>query len=115
VLSLHVLTAPKHHALQHAWVRRARGLPAALKQEIAAFRFAYDGFVPEFLTPSPASGYRGFEEELGDLEELDETTLALGFLRPLWDHRGERDEALLEDERVREHVRGRIRPLAGRP
>jgi DNA-binding transcriptional ArsR family regulator len=111
VLSLHVLTAPKHHALQHAWVRRARGLPASLRQEIAAFRFAYDAFVPEFLTPSPASGYRSFDEELSELEDLEETTLALGFLRPLWDHRGERDDAVLEDERVREHVRARIRRL----
>jgi DNA-binding transcriptional ArsR family regulator len=90
-------------------------LPAPLRQEIAAFRFAYDGFVPEFLTPSASSGYRGFEEELSELEELDETTLALGFLRPLWDHRGERDEALLEDERVREHVRSRIGHLRADP
>src|ERR1043166_9789618 len=81
VLSLHVLTAPKHHALQHAWVRRARGLPAPLRQEIAALRFAYDAFIPEFLMPSPASGYRGFEEELTELEELEETTLALGLDR----------------------------------
>jgi DNA-binding transcriptional ArsR family regulator len=111
VLSLHVLTAPKHHALQHAWVRRARGLPGALRQEIAAFRFAYDAFIPEFVMPSPASSYRSFEEELSELEDLDEATLALGFLRPLWDHRGERDESVLEDEQVREHVRGRIRYL----
>ncbi|HEY6150587.1 MAG TPA: DUF5937 family protein [Gaiellaceae bacterium] len=115
VLSLHVLTAPKHHALQHAWVRRARGLPAPLRQEIAALRFAYDAFIPEFLMPSPVSGYRGFEEELTELEELDETTLALGFLRPLWDHRGERDESLLRNEQVREHVRGRIRYLRADP
>ena len=26
VLSLHVLVAPKHHPLQHAWVRRMRAL-----------------------------------------------------------------------------------------
>jgi DNA-binding transcriptional ArsR family regulator len=115
VLSLHVLTVPKHHALQHGWVRRARGLPAHLRQEIAAFRFAYDGFHPEFLTPSAASGYRSFEEELSELEELDETTLALGFLRPLWDHRGERDESLLENERIREHVRHRVHQLRADP
>jgi hypothetical protein len=41
VLSLHVLTEPKHHPLQHPWVRKARALPAALKREIAAFGFAY--------------------------------------------------------------------------
>ena len=30
VLSLHVLTVPKHHALQHQWVRAMRTLPPAL-------------------------------------------------------------------------------------
>jgi DNA-binding transcriptional ArsR family regulator len=111
VLSLHVLVEPKHHPLQHPWVRRARSLPPALRREIAAFSFAYTGFVPEFLTPSPATGYHGFEEELRELESLDETTAALGFLRPLWDHRGERDEGLLQDPRVREHVAGRVEAL----
>jgi DNA-binding transcriptional ArsR family regulator len=104
VLSLHVLIEPKHHPLQHPWVRGARALPAALKREIAAFAFAYRGFIPEFLVPSPATAYGTFEEELRELERLDDSTVALGFLRPLWDHRGERDEALLEQERVREHV-----------
>jgi hypothetical protein len=105
VLSLHVLTEPKHHPLQHGWVRRARSLPAALRKEIEALSFAYTPFVPEFLTPSPASGFREFDEELQELDRFDDATLALGFLRQLWDHRGERDEALLADERVREHIR----------
>src|SRR3954453_14517697 len=108
VLSLHVLSQPKHHPLQHPWVRRARTLPPELRREIAAFRFAYDGFVPEFLMPSPASAYRVFDEELQELERLDDATLALGFLRPLHDHRGEREETLLDDERVRGHVLGRV-------
>ena len=85
-------------------MRRARTLPAGLRREIAAFRFAYDGFVPEFLVPSPATAFGTFDDELQELAALDETTLALGFLRPLWDHRGERDERLLRDARVREHV-----------
>jgi DNA-binding transcriptional ArsR family regulator len=104
VLSLHVLTEPKHHPLQHAWVRSARDLPATLRRDIAAFGFAYRGFVPEFLVPSPETGYRTFEEELAELDELDDATIALGFLRPLWDHRGERDEALLASAHVREHA-----------
>ena len=111
MLSLHVLTAPKHHPLQHPWVRRARALPAALRREIAAFRFAYDAFVPEFLMPSPASAFGSFEDELRELAALDDAILGLGFLRPLWDHRGERDEGLLEDERVRAHVDRRAREL----
>ena len=36
VLSLHVLAEPKHHALQHGWVRAMRALPASLRREIAA-------------------------------------------------------------------------------
>jgi DNA-binding transcriptional ArsR family regulator len=85
-------------------VRRARGLPAGLRREIAAFRFAYDAFVPEFLVPSPSSPFAGFDDELRELAALDDTTLALGFLRPLWDHRGERDEELLGETQVRKHV-----------
>jgi DNA-binding transcriptional ArsR family regulator len=107
VLSLHVLTEPKHHPLQHPWVRRARDFPAALKREIAAFGFAYRGFIPEFLVPSPDTVYATFEDELGNLERLEDPTVALGFLRPLWDHRGERDEGLLEDPGVREHAAAR--------
>ena len=55
VLSLHVLSAPKHHPLQHPWVRKARALPASLRRDIARFGFAYNEFVPEFLMPSPAA------------------------------------------------------------
>src|SRR3954454_19989034 len=92
VLSLHVLSQPKHHPLQHPWVRRARSFPAPLRRRIAAFRFAYAGLLPDFLFPSPGNEYGGFDEELRELEALDEATLALDFLRPLYDHRGERDE-----------------------
>jgi DNA-binding transcriptional ArsR family regulator len=104
VLSLHVLTAPKHHPLQHPWVRRARGIPASLKREIVAFRFTYDTFVPEFLMPLPSSPFHGFDDELRQLAEYDDATLAFGFLRPLWDHGGRRDERTLDDPRVHEHV-----------
>jgi DNA-binding transcriptional ArsR family regulator len=111
VLSLHVLTEPKHHPLQHLWVRKARTLPAALRRDIARFSFAYREFVPEFLMPSPATGYRSFEEELEQLARLDEATAGLGFLRPLWDHAGRRSAALLEDERVRDHALARAEDL----
>jgi DNA-binding transcriptional ArsR family regulator len=115
VLSLHVLTAPKHHPLQHGWVRRARSLPGPLRKEIEALSVAYTPFVPEFLTPSPASGFRGFDEELAELDRFDDSTLALGFLRQLWDHGGERDGALLTDERVRKDVLGRAAKVGGDP
>jgi DNA-binding transcriptional ArsR family regulator len=115
VLSLHVLSGPKHHPLQHPWVRRARSFPAPLRRRIAAFRFAYAGLLPDFLFPSPGSEYDGFDEELRELEALDEATLALDFLRPLYDHRGERDERLLEDAAVRERAFQRTEQLGGDP
>jgi DNA-binding transcriptional ArsR family regulator len=109
VLSLHVLVEPKHHPLQHPWVRRARSLSPELRREISRLGFAYRHFVPDFLAPSLAGpAFRSFEEELGQLDRLDETTVALGFLRPLWDHGGSRDEGLLSDPRVRAHVQRRV-------
>ena len=77
-LSLHVLVEPKHHPLQHAWVRRMRALPAELRREIRRLRFLYDRTVPEFLMQAPAGGYSSFEDELlrrrdgGDRIELEE-------------------------------------------
>ena len=53
VLSLHVLAGPKHHALQHAWVRAMRGLEPALKRRIDAFAFLYRWNLPDLLLPSP--------------------------------------------------------------
>lgn len=40
VLSLHVLVEPKHHPVQHGWVRAMRKLSPALKREIEAFSYA---------------------------------------------------------------------------
>ena len=63
--------------------------------------------------PPSVAPYQSFEDELRELGHLDETTLALGFLRTLWDHRGERDPRVLEDEHVREHVHDRVETLGG--
>jgi DNA-binding transcriptional ArsR family regulator len=115
VLSLHVITEPKHHPLQHPWVRKTRALPPSLRRDIARFSFVYRQFVPEFLMPSPATAYHSFEEELEAIGRLDESTAGLGFLRPLWDHRGTRDERLLEDARIREHVLCYAEELGGDP
>jgi DNA-binding transcriptional ArsR family regulator len=100
-LSLHVLVEPKHHPLQHEWVRRMRALPAELKRELRRLRFLYDRSVPEFLVQAPVGGYSSFEDELDALEALDEKTVALGFLRLFWDHGGERDVERLRDPAVR--------------
>lgn len=106
VLSLHVLVAPKHHALQHEWVREMRRLPAALKKRIGEFAFAYRWTMPGFITASPEAVYSDFEQDLRELAGHDAQTLALDFLRPLYDHAGGRDTALLEDESIRRHALG---------
>jgi DNA-binding transcriptional ArsR family regulator len=113
VLSLHVLVAPKHHAVQHEWVRAMRALPPALKRRIGEFAFAYRGYPPDFLFPPPSEPYRDFHEELELLAALDSATVALEFLRPMWDHQGRRDPGLLGRDDVRRHVlsRGGSRPL----
>jgi len=107
VLSLHVLVAPKHHPLQHAWVRRMRTLDPNLRAEIQAFRFAYVGHFPDFLFPRPDEEFLGFEQELTFLHDLEPETLAFEFLRPVYDHARAwpRDRTLLERADVREHVR----------
>jgi DNA-binding transcriptional ArsR family regulator len=112
-LSLHVLAGPKHHSLQHGWVRRCRGLSAGLRRSIAEFGFAYAGFAPEFVTP-PADGvYSSFQAELDELVARDPVELALGFLRPIYDHGGDRDPALLEDPGVRRSALQRAESLGG--
>ena len=57
VLSLHVLVEPKHHPVQHEWVRAMRRVSPALKREIDVFAFAYRAYFPEFFFP-PAAGIR---------------------------------------------------------
>src|SRR3954447_17990895 len=71
VLSLHVLVEPKHHPLQHGWVRAMQRLPAALKREIDALAFVYRAYFPEFFFPSPAGELLGFADELERLRSLD--------------------------------------------
>jgi DNA-binding transcriptional ArsR family regulator len=106
VLSLHVLVEPKHHPLQHEFVRRMRSLPAPLRRRIGELAFVYRRTMPDFFAPSPDEGYGSFHDELARLELYDDETLALELLRPLYDHRGRRDTALLTDPAVRSHLRG---------
>jgi DNA-binding transcriptional ArsR family regulator len=106
VLSLHVLVAPKHHALQHEWVREMRRLPAGLKRRIAEFGFAYRWTMPGFVTASPEAEFSDFEQDLSELAGHEPQTLAFDFLRPLYDHAGRRDTALLADDAVRRHALG---------
>jgi hypothetical protein len=65
VLSLHVLVEPKHHPVQHGWVRAMRRLSPALKREIDVFAFAFRAYFPEFFFPSPAGELLDFAGSYG--------------------------------------------------
>jgi DNA-binding transcriptional ArsR family regulator len=114
VLSLHVVVAPKHHPLQHPWVRRARRLSPVLRREIMGFRFAYRMLMPDFVYPE-ADGFGSFADELARLRALDPELAAFEFMRPLYDHGGVRDPAKLRDPAIRVHVERRVSELGGDP
>jgi DNA-binding transcriptional ArsR family regulator len=88
VLSLHVLAEPKHHALQHGWVRAMRALPASLRREITALSFLYRWTLPDCLLPPADSGYDGFDAELRRVRRLRTEVVAFDLLRRLYDHGG---------------------------
>ena len=100
VLSLHVLVEPKHHPVQHEWVRAMRRLPPALKREIDVFAFAYRAYFPEFFFPSAAGELSDFESELRSLRGVDEQLVRLEFAIPLISPQAgagaQRDPAALE-------------------
>jgi hypothetical protein len=108
VLSLHVLVEPKHHPLQHPWVRKMRRLHPELRRSVAELSFVFSSLLPDLFAPPVDATFRSFDEELADLQSLDDTTIALELLRPLYDHQGKRDEALLRRPGVRRHVRARV-------
>ena len=70
VLSLHVLAEPKHHPLQHSWVRQMRRLPLALRREISALSFAFRDYFPAFCFPSAQGPQASFTEEIAHLRKL---------------------------------------------
>ncbi|MDA0159949.1 DUF5937 family protein [Solirubrobacter ginsenosidimutans] len=82
VLSLHVLVEPKHHPVQHEWVRAMRRLSPALKREIDVFAFAYRAYFPEFFFPSAAGELLDFEGELRRLRSIDPELARLEFATP---------------------------------
>jgi DNA-binding transcriptional ArsR family regulator len=88
VLSLHVLAEPKHHALQHRWIREMRGLPASLRREISALAFLYRWTLPDVLLPTSDSGYDSFDTELARFRRLRTEVVAFDLLRPIYDHGG---------------------------
>ena len=70
VLSLHVLVEPKHHPVQHEWVRAMRRLSPALKREVDVFAFAYRAYFPEFFFPPAAGEHRTSRASCGGCAAL---------------------------------------------
>jgi DNA-binding transcriptional ArsR family regulator len=71
LLSLHVLVEPKHHSLQHPWVRRMQRLPPSLKREIDALGFAYRSYFPAFLFPTGGGVHADFAAEAARLRAVE--------------------------------------------
>lgn len=111
VLSLHVLVEPKHHPLQHDWVRRQRDLPARLRRDINAFAFAYRAYIPEVLAPTPEAAYPTFEEELDRLAAQPPEAVAFEFTVPLAPAESSRDAGRIEDASARAAVVARAAAL----
>ena len=106
LLSLHVLVEPKHHALQHGWVRSSRSLSTGLRREIGALSFLYRWTLPNCFLPSARTEYEDFETELERLRSLRTETAAFELLRSLHDHGGKRQSVrrLLDDRELRARV-----------
>jgi DNA-binding transcriptional ArsR family regulator len=99
-----VLAEPKHHSLQHGWVRAMRGLSSGLRREVAELSFLYRWTLPNCLLPSAATPYEDFEAELAGLHGLRLDIAAFELVRPLYDHGGGRRPArrrILADPDVR--------------
>jgi DNA-binding transcriptional ArsR family regulator len=107
VLSLHVLIGPKHHALQHGWVRRMRSLDPGLKRGIESFAFLYRWHLPDLLGASPAGPVESFEQELARLGSHDPELLLEEFGRPLYDHGGRHGAGVFDEPDVRETMLAR--------
>jgi DNA-binding transcriptional ArsR family regulator len=98
VLSLHVLAEPKHHALQHDWVRAMRSLPQPLRRELRALEFLYRWTLPNCVLPSATTEFEDFETEVGRLRALPVDVAAFELVRTVYDHggRGRRKEVLAD-------------------
>ncbi len=118
VLSLHVLVEPKHHPVQHGWVRAMRSLSPLLKREIDVFAFALRSYFPEFFFPSPTGELLDFQAELQRLRTVDPALVRLEFavslIKPGNGDRQGRDPALLDDPSVRRRLRERAVAAGGK-
>jgi len=88
VLSLHVLLGPKHHALQHEWVRRMRGLDPELRRAVEAFGFVYRVHIADVFLPTADDEVETFDEELERFRRQPPELLLPVLARALYDHGG---------------------------
>jgi len=109
VLSLHVLVGPKHHALQHGWVRDMRALDPELKRKIEAYAFLYRRQVPDLLLPSPRGRSSEWGDELERVRSWSPELLLAAFGRPLYDHGGTARPSTYGRPRVRKAALERAR------
>jgi Family of unknown function (DUF5937) len=85
LLALHVLTEPKHHPLQQAWVADTwRRIEGPLVEEVRAWGFAYAFSVPEFALPAGRGAIPDFDGALRDLDEIDTDFVAYELARVLF-------------------------------
>ena len=104
VFSLHVLVEPKHHPVQHGWVRRCHRLPLLLRKEISAFAFAYRDYLPALVLPSPRGGYGSIEAELEALCRVSPEVARFEFTRPFYGGRVPRDPRALDRPAVQRRI-----------
>jgi DNA-binding transcriptional ArsR family regulator len=97
VLSLHALIEPKHHSVQHQWVRQMQRLSPSLKREIAAFGFAYRSYFPAFLFPSASDTFPSFEAEVEQLRKIAPPIVSFEFTEALSGRRERDTLARVED------------------
>ncbi len=88
VLSLHVLVGPKHHSLQHGWVRQMRALDPGLRRRIDELAPLYRWTIPDLLLPEPAGDAESFQGELDRILALSPETQLEALGRPMYDHGG---------------------------
>ncbi len=111
ILSLHVLVEPKHHPIQHHWVRQMQRLSPALKREIAAFSFVYRSYFPAFLFPAATGTFATFESELTRLRTLAPQILSFEFTETFSCGRLPYDLARTDDTEARDFILGQAAQL----
>jgi DNA-binding transcriptional ArsR family regulator len=104
VLSLHVLVDPKHHPLQHEWVRRMRHLPSDLRREIHAFAFSYRSYIPQVLAPTAEAEFASFDDDLARFLAQPAEAVAFEFSVPLSPLAHTRDPQHLDDPAARAEI-----------